>query len=241
MLYGHDYHNSFEKHQLNAELLKTFAPSAALLVLQANTILEADNGPKLLFNQPRFGKDGKHTDTWKLQYLDKSDYESPEEALQARRSISPAVKLIQDLAFDELCQLFQVSRDPKDPSTTSVVAIRTIMDSDRQQMRKAIGRKRQDEWDEIVSIMGHGVFSMYGSFSREAREQSKKTVEHTTDHWMERFTFDKTQFEYGCRNLDLLILNCTLALGGLRAYMYMHNGQIPEEANKLLRDLGIRQ
>lgn len=229
---GPEYHNSHEKHEFNARVAKALRPAAFVLLYHARNILSTIYGPSIFFTQSRHGEE-----VWKMQTLDRSDYDSPEDALQARiraRKYS-GVRIVQDLACDELLQAFQVSLEPNKPTGVSIVAIRTIMDSDNDTMRRSIGKVRHNEWQEITAEMGHGVFSAYGSFSHEARSQP---LNHTSDQWMERYTMDMWQYYHASVEVDTAILNGTIVLGAMRSYMLDH-GHLPDEAKPLLHDLGM--
>lgn len=153
-LVGPDWHASYEKCALDANLAKSTRVLAYWMTRHVLQMLSSD-----LLEQERVGQFGHIFKMLKVQTL-----HAPDMGLLDKKEIAPLAEAIRRLALDELVQIVHVSENPTKPGHMSIIGPRPQMPAELEDMFKVMQAAGEAErfykWIEIYTSMRPGIFGM---------------------------------------------------------------------------------
>ncbi len=198
---GKDWHNSYEKRVLDANLARETRVLALWITHNTLQILE----PTQIFTQERIGLGGRLFPMIKVQTMD-----SLNEPLLSPKKLSVMAQIVRRLAFDELVQVVHVSQDPENPKEMSIIGPRPQQPAEIEHMYKTMSAAGQEErfyaWYQAYVSMRPGIFGP-DSFIGERFQPS------TLEYYNARVDATFWYQDHGDEATDIRIFGTMLAVG----------------------------
>ena len=159
LVYGPDWHDSFEKHQENAYYAQQLEEAAIRLTGRALLALSSDIPNVTIVDQVRIGYKGLPIYFEKVQ-----THKRPDSKLGTSHPEGVVGRFVNSFAIDELIQIKHLSKDPHDPGDMSLIGVRPQLPKEIANMRQALYaagfRQEFDNWFKHYCKMRPGILGL---------------------------------------------------------------------------------